>query len=142
MSSHEELLRRLDEVAEQMWPMAHAVSNMRRPETDNNYGRAAVAMREAAAAIREQAQENSAMWDTLTNYKKRVDAAEQALESAVAAMQAVVDGNMPRPLGKRYYSNGKPSKYDWCIHDKQMAEECENCIDAYLSEAIRATQAG
>jgi hypothetical protein len=47
------LVERLLECANESWPFADACSNMRDPANDNNFGRAAMAMREAATYIQE-----------------------------------------------------------------------------------------
>jgi hypothetical protein len=53
MPNEKTLVERLEFHANESWPYAEMVSNMRRPESDNNFGRAAADMRLAAARIRE-----------------------------------------------------------------------------------------
>ena len=45
------LIVELRDCADKSWPFAKALSNLGKPETDNNFGRAAVAMRKAADAL-------------------------------------------------------------------------------------------
>lgn len=49
--NHITLPDRLRQAADHSWPYAMAVSNLNKPESDNNFGKAATIMREAAEAI-------------------------------------------------------------------------------------------
>src|SRR5579863_9242721 len=51
MTKTRTLVERLRHSAERMWPEAMAVSNLHKPESDNDFGRASTAMREAAGEI-------------------------------------------------------------------------------------------
>lgn len=48
------LADRLDTFADESWPYAQVLSNMNRPKSDNNVGRAVVLMREAATRLRQR----------------------------------------------------------------------------------------
>ena len=43
-----------------------------------------------------------------------------------------VHGDIERPLGKRWRSDGKPSKHDKCVHGVWMYEECPGCADRHF----------
>jgi len=53
-----------------------------------------------------------------------------------AVLQKVSDGDVPRPIGKTYRSDGLESKNDQCIHGQWMYEECGECISAYARAAL------
>ena len=53
-----------------------------------------------------------------------------------ATLKAIVDGDVPRPIAKRWRADGKPSKSDECAHGKTMHEDCGNCIDAFAEPVL------
>jgi hypothetical protein len=52
------------------------------------------------------------------------------------ALQAIVDGDVPRPLGARYREDEKPSKNDACKHGRAMWEDCGQCVDEFAAAAL------
>lgn len=62
-------------------------------------------------------------------------------EKAEAALREVLDGTYPRPVGTHWRGDCKPTKHDRCIHDVWMYECCENCLDAFVTQALEPNQA-
>ena len=58
----------------------------------------------------------------------------------VEALTAIVGGDVPRPIGKPWRSDGKRSKLDECIHSRTMSEDCAGCIEAFAASALRSSQ--
>jgi hypothetical protein len=56
----------------------------------------------------------------------------------VKALEQIAEGDVPRPLGKRYRSDGIPSKNDQCTHSAWMYEDCGNCISEFARAALSA----
>ena len=53
-----------------------------------------------------------------------------------AALRAIVEGNVPRPVGYVWRKDGTPSKHDQCTHDVWMWEDCGNCISDFARAAL------
>lgn len=58
------------------------------------------------------------------------------------ALEAIRDGNVPRPVRTPWRADGRPSKHDRCTHDVWMYEDCGSCISTYADSALRARAAG
>lgn len=51
-----------------------------------------------------------------------------------------VEQGVPRPVGKSWFPDGRPSKHDQCVHGIWMYEPCEGCTDAFIAEALGETK--
>jgi hypothetical protein len=60
----------------------------------------------------------------------------------VEALEAVRDGDVPRPVGKRWRGDEAYSKNDQCIHNVWMYEDCGNCTAAFIDAALTEARAG
>lgn len=60
----------------------------------------------------------------------------------LAALRSIADGDVPRPLGDRYRSDGAPSKVDKCVHGQYMYEDCGSCIEDFADSALARIEAG
>lgn len=69
----------------------------------------------------------------------RIDAQATEIEKLRDALRKIEQG-VPRPVGKSWRVDGRPSKYDECIHGIWMSETCEECTDAVISEALGETK--
>lgn len=58
-------------------------------------------------------------------------------ETLAGALEQIVEGAYPRPLGKPWRMDASSSKHDRCTHDAWMYETCEGCLDAFVAEALR-----
>jgi len=52
------------------------------------------------------------------------------------ALQAVQQGNVPRPRGEYWRKDRKPSKHDLCIHGQSVNSSCSGCIDEYIESVL------
>lgn len=59
------------------------------------------------------------------------------VESKNAALRAICEGDIPRPVAKPYRADGTPSKNDQCEHGQWMYEECGQCIEQFARDAQR-----
>ena len=84
---------------------------------------------EVAVAYREVVVPN-----LLTALRTRV----AGLEGALTTLRA---GDYPRPVGKAWFPDKRPSKHDQCTHNFWMYETCEGCIDAFISAALSPSAA-
>ena len=66
------------------------------------------------------------------------DDAVERIAHLSAALQAIIDGDVPRPVGETYRSDKKPSKHDQCVHSQYMWEDCAGCIEDFAIAAIAA----
>jgi hypothetical protein len=55
-----------------------------------------------------------------------------------ASLEAIVCGTYPRPVGKSWFPDAGKSKHDQCTHGVMMYEVCENCLDAFVEDALGA----
>lgn len=68
------------------------------------------------------------------------DDLQATISRLTEALQTIADGDEPRPLGKRYRSDGEPSKHDKCTHGQWMWEDCGSCVSEF-ARAFLATPA-
>lgn len=61
--------------------------------------------------------------------RSRVKVLEEALE-------AIRDGDVPRPVHCQWRADGKPSKLDECKHGVTMSEDCAGCINEFVATAL------
>jgi len=54
------------------------------------------------------------------------------------ALGAIRDGDVPRPVGKQWRGDAKPSKNDKCIHDVWMYEDCSSCTADFITATLTA----
>jgi hypothetical protein len=47
------------------------------------------------------------------------------------ALNAIADGDVPRPVSFHYRKDWQPSKNDRCIHEMFMYEDCGLCIEEF-----------
>ena len=52
------------------------------------------------------------------------------------ALQAIGDGDVPRPVGEPWAKDGAPSKLDKCTHGRRMNEDCDQCIEEFARQAL------
>ncbi len=52
------------------------------------------------------------------------------------ALQRIEEGDVPRPIGKHWRADCKPTKHDRCVHDVWMYEDCGECVSAYIRQAL------
>ena len=74
----------------------------------------------------------------LKDANDRAEAAEAQRDALVKALKQIADGDVPRPMGRRYRSDGVPSKNDQCVHSTWMYEDCGNCISEFATAALAA----
>lgn len=65
----------------------------------------------------------------------RIDA---KLRKAEAALRAIADLDIPRPVAVSYRGDGKPSKHDRCPHGGWMYDECAHCVADFARKALGA----
>jgi hypothetical protein len=53
------------------------------------------------------------------------------VEHLQKALERIANGDVPRPMGERWRSDGAPSKHDTCTHRKPMWMECPHCVEDY-----------
>ncbi|MEH3121131.1 MAG: hypothetical protein PGN16_03985 [Sphingomonas phyllosphaerae] len=61
--------------------------------------------------------------------RERVKVLEEALE-------AIRDGDVPRPVHCHWRADGKPSKLDECKHGVTMSEDCAGCTAEFIDTAL------
>ena len=54
-----------------------------------------------------------------------------------AALEAIENGSVPRPVGNHWFPDKRPSKHDSCIHGMFMWEPCESCYDVFVGSVLR-----
>lgn len=64
----------------------------------------------------------------------------ERIKALEAGIQAFLDGDYERPVGKEWRSDGKPSKHDRCVHDVWMYEYCEACVDLHFQDLLNAAR--
>lgn len=60
----------------------------------------------------------------------------------VEALRAIRDGDVPRPIGAVYRSDGVESKHDRCVHGEWMYSDCAACIADFASAALSQAHEG
>lgn len=55
------------------------------------------------------------------------------------ALEAICDGDVPRPVGIYWRDDHTPSKNDRCAHELWMYEECGECIAEFARTALGDT---
>ena len=74
--------------------------------------------------------------DTLiTELADRIEAQAAEIVKLREALRTVEQG-VPRPVGRSWFPDGRPSKHDQCIHGIWMYEPCEGCTDAFIAAAL------
>jgi hypothetical protein len=63
---------------------------------------------------------------------------DATVERLRAALAAIVEGDVPRPVGKVYRGDGMPSKHDQCTHGVWMYDDCGNCVSDFALAALRS----
>lgn len=58
------------------------------------------------------------------------------MDKLLTTLKTIAEGDEPRPIGKVWNSDGKPSKHDKCIHDRWMYEDCGQCVAEFAQSAI------
>lgn len=58
------------------------------------------------------------------------------------ALQAIIDGEVPRLEGKKWRSDGLYSKNDQCSHGIPMYEDCHECTAAFARAALEPRKGG
>jgi hypothetical protein len=83
------------------------------------------------------------VWEKLKDMRRqsraataRADAAEREVERVREALQAIRDGNIPRPVGTHWRNDCKPSKHDKYTHGVPIHDDCGQCIDAFIAAAL------
>jgi hypothetical protein len=65
-------------------------------------------------------------------------AAADLIEKLEAALRAIGDLDIPRPVAIPYRDDGRPSKHDRCPHGGWMYDECAHCVADYARKALGA----
>jgi hypothetical protein len=52
------------------------------------------------------------------------------------ALEAVTGASYPRPVGKSWFPDSRPSKHDQCVHGVWMYETCDGCLDAFVTATL------
>lgn len=52
------------------------------------------------------------------------------------ALEAIAEGDEPRPTGKAWNTDGSPSKHDKCTHGVWMYEDCGQCVAEFARKAL------
>ena len=68
--------------------------------------------------------------------KARLDASLSRISELESALRRIKDGDIPRPIGKAWRADGKPSALDRCVHDNGMREDCGQCVDAFARNVL------
>ena len=79
------------------------------------------------------------MSDSLSQHCPNCEAQAAEIVKLREALRKIEQG-VPRPVGKSWRVDGRPSKHDECIHGIWMYETCEGCTDAFISEALGETE--
>lgn len=58
------------------------------------------------------------------------------LSERTAALTKIAEGDEPRPVGKHWFPDGRPSKHDQCTHGVWMYEACGNCIAEFARKSL------
>lgn len=61
---------------------------------------------------------------------------KRQFERMEAALREIAESNIPRPLGKRWRADGRPSKLDQCIHSRAVGADCASCIEEFARTAL------
>lgn len=61
----------------------------------------------------------------------------ERIERLDRALTAIMEGDVPRAVGKVYRRDGVSSKHDRCTHDEWMYNDCGTCIAEFAATAIR-----
>jgi len=96
----------------------------------------ALYMRVAADEIERLRAGGCARDQTTTQYCAEAAQMAAEVERLRAALQNIVDGDVPRPVGKRYRADGQESKNDQCIHGEWMYDECWGCTSDLARAAL------
>jgi hypothetical protein len=51
-------------------------------------------------------------------------------------LRAIADGDVPRSEGKKWRTDGQPSKLDQCSHEIALYEDCARCIEDFARTAL------
>lgn len=78
--------------------------------------------------------------DTITALRARLSSAEAERDRLREGLVAIRDGDVPRQVGTRFRSDGKPSKLDICVHEIMLHDECAECVSA-AARALLTPQA-
>lgn len=57
------------------------------------------------------------------------------------ALRNIANGEFPVAVGKRYRTDGQPSKNDQCVHGQYMYESCDSCIVDYVNSVLGESDA-
>jgi hypothetical protein len=60
----------------------------------------------------------------------------QKENEAVLALRAILSGDYPRPIGKYWNPDKRPSKHNQCTHGIWLYEPCEGCLDTFVAGVL------
>ena len=63
---------------------------------------------------------------------------QEELERLRGVLETIKGGNVPKEHASIYRADGVLSKNDACPHSKFIYDDCENCIDDFISAALQA----
>ena len=63
-------------------------------------------------------------------------AATERIAVLDAALRAIVEGDYPRTIDRKWRKDGAPSKHDACPHGKLFYEDCGDCISDFAQQAL------
>jgi hypothetical protein len=61
-----------------------------------------------------------------------VAAEQRGAEREREACALLIEEGFEREIGRRWRPDGKPSNLDWCIHDREVGADCEQCAAAAI----------
>ena len=70
---------------------------------------------------------------------EQIEAQAAEIEKLREALRTVEQG-VPRPVGRSWFPDGRPSKHDQCIHGIWVYEPCEGCTDAFITATLGETE--
>jgi len=82
-------------------------------------------------------------FDAIVALAARAQEAETRHAQLLEAIRVVVEDGVPQvePI-ERWAQDGTPSKHDKCAHDRFRWEDCGDCIEAWLSAAMKSPARG
>jgi hypothetical protein len=55
------------------------------------------------------------------------------------ALDNIAEGEIPRPVKHVFRKDGTNSKYDTCMHDLAMWQDCHECVVNYIRDVLKET---
>jgi hypothetical protein len=68
------------------------------------------------------------------------EALQAELARVTAVLQSIAYGDVPRPVGRVFRTDGANSKHDQCTHGIFMYEDCGGCVGEFAARFIAAAK--